>query len=71
MTQKAIAIAGLAVTILSLVVGAAVAHGDMGSRVSRSEERLDRLEGQIGDVLWNVALLCERSGAQGCRSAGR
>jgi hypothetical protein len=74
-TQKHIAIAGLILTAGGMLTAAALAHADMGSRVEqnlRSTEvlghRVDAMESDIDDVLWNISLLCERSGANGCRS---
>lgn len=53
---------------LSAYVSLASAQATTETRVSALERRMERIEGQLGDVAWNLALLCERSGAAGCRS---
>ena len=68
MTQKHIAIAGLILTAAAAVATAASAHADLGARVDHTGRRLDRVEDAVNDIEWNISLLCERSGASGCRS---
>ncbi len=68
MTQKQIAAAGLVFGVASALATAISAHADMGSRVDQNSRRLDRVESAVDDIQWNLSLLCERSGATGCRS---
>jgi hypothetical protein len=67
-TQKTIAAAGLALAVFSAIATAVAAHADVGARVDQTTRRLDRVESAVEDIQWNLSLLCERSGATGCRT---
>ena len=68
MTQKNIAIAGLLLTVVGAAAAAASAHADLGARVTGNSRRLSQVERAVDGIEWNISLLCERSGAAGCRS---
>jgi uncharacterized protein YoxC len=75
MMSKYVGLAGVVLTVVAMVVSAAMAHASVSERVDGAahridglERRLDGLESKVDDVLWNMARLCQASGVDGCRS---